>query len=168
METEEEHEFGLIQDNNSQIARLEADPEYYQKFLAADRERKQKERDAWTPGERQAYNAKKNEYQKEQRLNESKEDQETRLQIDRDGHWLKRQADKKVLSNFVARVEKAKKDSMPAFAPPFVMPKYLNETEEKIVEGYLNRMDADAERRRKLKNSMSDDQLQAFLDKNAK
>ena len=168
LETEEEHKFRLIQDNNSQIARLEADSEYYEKFLSADRERKRKERDEWTLEDRQAYNAKKNEYQKEKRLNESKEDRDTRLQIDRDGHWLKRRADKKVVSNFVARVEKAKKDSMPAFAPPFVMPEYLNETEEKIVEDYLDRRDADTERRRKLKDAMSDDQLQAFLDKNSK
>ena len=174
-EDEFDRQARLIRESNCQLARYEADyenpdlpDEYFENRLAKDRERQQKRRDAWTKEERQAFNSKKNDFQKHKRLNESNEDRETRLQIDRDGHWLKRRADSKVVSNFGARVEKAKKDSMPAFALPFVMPEYLNETEEKIVEDYLDRRDADTERRRKLKNAMSDDQLQAFLDKNAK
>ena len=162
----------MILDSNSQIVRLEADSEYYEKFRAADRERKQKQRDAWTPGERQAYNAKKNEYQKEKRSHESEIEREARLHADRDSHWQRRQELGKVVSGYAARFQAANKHRQEKpqecdMTKPLSVP-YLNEAEEKAVEDYLDRRDADTERRRLLKDAMSKDELQNFLDKNAK
>ena len=45
---------------------------------------------------------------------------------------------------------------------------YLDETEEKIIEDYLDRREADTERRRAQKASMSKDDLDLYLAKNAK
>ena len=45
---------------------------------------------------------------------------------------------------------------------------YQNEAEEKAVEKYLDRREADTKRRRALKDAMSKDELQSYLDKNAK
>ena len=57
-----------------------------------DRERKQKQRDAWTTQERQAYNAKKNDYQKQVRNEETKEEYlaetETETEINITIRWL--------------------------------------------------------------------------------
>ena len=45
---------------------------------------------------------------------------------------------------------------------------YQNEAEEKAVEKYLDCKEADTKRRRALKDAMSKDELQSYLDKNAK
>ena len=127
-----------------------------------------KKRENETDKEKQARRNKEAKAQALKRSLETEEEREDRLQIDRDGHWFKRRADSKVVRNFAARVEKAKKDSMPTFAQPFVMPEYLNESEEKIVEDYLDRREADTKRRRSQKEAMSKEELDLFLDKNAK
>ena len=56
-----------------------------------------------------AYNAKKNEYQKEKRLNESKEQREAGLQVDSDSLWHCLKELGKIVSGYAIRFQAAKK-----------------------------------------------------------
>ena len=173
LENEEEHEARLDRESKHQIAKYnnpDVPDEYFEQKLTLQRSRQQKLRDSWTVEQREAYNHKKNEYQKQNRLDESKEDQDDRLQIDRDSKWLKRREDQKIISNYEARLLKAKQDRNKTFGwqPPIHSVEFLNDAEKKVFEDRLTRRKADTERRNARKTEMSKDELQIVLDKNSK
>ena len=76
----------------------------------------------------------------------------------------------KVVSDYVARIDKAEKlrKRQHICDPPIGPVEFLDETEEKIVDNYMVQSKRDTERRRAQKAAMSKDELQNFLDKNAK
>ena len=70
LETKDQHEARLERERKCQLAKFE-DPdvpnEYFEKKIGFARKKQRKLRDAWTPNERQNYNSKKNDYQKEKK-----------------------------------------------------------------------------------------------------
>ena len=113
--------------------------------------------------------SKAREYKRTQQMQETPEAKLARQQADSDYQWQRRQDHGKILANYGARFEKATQEMRRAFAPPSkVTIEYINETEEKIIEKYWDRREADTERRRSQKAAMSKEELQKHLEKNAK
>ena len=81
-------------------------------------------RDAWTRQERQEYNTKKNEYQKQVRESETKEEYISRLNADRDQHYKKMASDREVIKavNNRKRIDDG----------TFLVASFENDSEEKI------------------------------------
>ena len=92
---------------------------------------------------------------------------------DRDANWQKREEQFEVVGDYALRLKAAKKhrEKNPFqydLRKPLISIPYQNEDEKKDVEEYLDRGEADTKRRRALKDAMSKDELQSYLDKNAK
>ena len=125
-----------------------------------------------TDEEKQARRDKEAKAQALKRSLETEDERETRLQSDRDSHWQKRKEQFEVVGDYALRLKAAKEHRRQKpwecdLTKPLSIP-YLNEAEKKAVEDYLDRRETDTKRRRALKDAMSEDELQTFLDKNAK
>ena len=103
---------------------------------------------------------------------ETGDERYVRLQADRDSHWQKRQEQFEVVGDYALRLQaekkhRAKNPFQYDWRKPVSIP-YQNDAEKKAVKDFLDRREADTERRRVFKAAMPKDELQKRLDKNAK
>ena len=125
-----------------------------------------KRRENETGEQKQARRDKEAKAQALKRSLETEDEREARLKADRDSHWQKREEQFEVVGDYALRLKAANK-GRPHWRKLSSVP-YQNEAEEKAVEKYLDCKEADTKRRRALKDAMSKDELQSYLDKNAK
>ena len=126
-----------------------------------------------TDVEKQARHDKEAKAQALKRSLETEDERKTRLKSDRDSHWQKREEQFEVVGDYALRLQAAKKHREKNHLQydsrkPLISIPYQNKVEEKAVEKYLDRREADTKRRKAFKEAMSKEELQNYLDKNAK